>query len=101
MKKSLGGGVIIHPPNWNRVNQVYLTVQESKKIFYGEYFLLGMIHESSNLPSNIQSSKCKEDKVKYYCPKYDRDTGKFLGLYETAGFLVVCGDPLEVFLSYG
>ena len=28
------------------INQVYLVVQKSKKIFYGEYFLLGQIHEN-------------------------------------------------------
>ena len=37
------------------INQRYLTVQKFKKIFYGEYFLLGQIHESSNPPSDIQS----------------------------------------------
>ena len=82
------------------INQAYLTVQKSKKIFYDEYFLLGHIHESANPPSNLQSYVCKKDKVKYYRPKYDKDTGKFLGLYETVCFLVVRGDPSEVFLSY-
>ena len=51
------------------VNQAYLTVQKSKKIFYGEYFLLGQIHESANPPSDIQGYECKEDEVKYYRPK--------------------------------
>ena len=59
------------------------------------------VHESANLPSNIKTYECKEDEVKYYCPKYDKDTGKFLRLYETVRFLVVRGDPFEVFLSYG
>ena len=68
-----------------------MTFQKSKKVFYGEYVLLGQIHESANPPSDIQSYKCKEEEVKYYCPKYDRDTGKFLGLYETVGFLVFSG----------
>ena len=27
--------------------------------------------------------------------------GNFLGLYETIGFLILCGDPFEVFLNYG
>ena len=83
------------------VNQAYLTVQKSEKIFIGDYFFLGQIHESANLPSDIQNYECKEDEVKYYLPKYDRDTGKFLGIYETVGFLVVSGDPFEVFLSDG
>ena len=82
------------------INQVYLTVQKSKKNLYGEYFLLGQIHESANPPSDIKSYEFKEDEVKYYRPKYDRDTGKFVGLCETVGFLVVCRDPFEVFLSY-
>ena len=82
------------------INQVYLTVQKSKKKLYGEYFLLGQIHESANPPSDIKSYECKEDEVKYYRPKYDRDTGKFVGLCETVGLLVVCRDPFEVFLSY-
>ena len=83
------------------INQAYVTVPKSKKIFYDEYLLLGQIHESSNSPSDVKSYVCKEDKVKYFCPKYDKGTGKFLGLYETVSILVVQGDPSEVFLSYG
>ena len=45
------------------INQAYLTVQKPRKIFYGEYFLLGQIHESSNPPSNIKSYECKEDTI--------------------------------------
>ena len=47
------------------INQVYLTIQKSKKILYGEYFLLGQIHESSNPPSDIESYKCNKDEVWY------------------------------------
>ena len=47
------------------------------------------------------SYECNKDEVKYYHTKYDRDTGKFLGIYEAVGFLVVRGNPFEVFLSYG
>ena len=63
--------------------------------------MLGQIHESADPPFDIQSYECKEDEVKYYRPKYDRDSGEFLGLYETVGYLVVRGDPSEIFLSYG
>ena len=41
----------------------------------------------------------EKDEVKYCRPRYDRGTGKFLGIYETVGFLLVRGDPNEVFLS--
>ena len=83
------------------INQAYLTIQKSKKIFYGDYCLIGQAHESVNPPSGIQNYQCKDDEVKYYRPKYDKDTGKFLGLYEAVGFLVVREDPFEVFLLYG
>ena len=78
-----------------------MTVQKSKKIYYAEYVLLGQIHESANPPSDIKNCVCEKDEVKYYRSRYDRDTGKFLGLYETVGFLVVRRDPYEMFLSYG
>ena len=82
------------------MNQPDLTVQKSKKIFCGDYFLIGQIHESANPPSDVQNYECKEDEVKYYRSRYNADTVEFLGLYETIGFLVVRGDPFEVFLSY-
>ena len=34
-------------------------------------------------------------------PKYNSETGEFLGLYETVGFLVVRDDAEEIFLNYG
>ena len=34
-------------------------------------------------------------------PKYNAETGEFLGLYETVGFMVVKGSPDEVFFNYG
>ena len=33
-------------------------------------------------------------------PKYSSETGEFLGLCETVGFLVVRGDAEEIFLNY-
>ena len=82
------------------INQAYLTVQKSQKIFYRDYYLIGQVHESANPPSDIQNYECKEDEVKYYRPKYDKGTGEFLGIHETVGLLAVRGDPFEVFLSY-
>ena len=43
----------------------------------------------------------KENEVKIVRPKYNPETGEFLGLYETVGFMVVRGSPEEVFLNYG
>ena len=32
-------------------------------------------------------------------PKYNAETGEFLGLYETVGFMVVRGSPLRSFAT--
>ena len=52
-------------------------------------------------PTDIKNYELKDGEVKYICPKCNPETGEFLGIYETIGFLVVRGDPFEVFLNYG
>ena len=83
------------------VNQAYLTIQKSKKIYNADYFLLGQIIEAMNPPNDIKNYKVKNPEVKHLRPKYNPETGEFLGISETIGFLVVRGDPFEVFLNYG
>ena len=83
------------------VNQGYVTIQKSKKIFYADYHVIGQIIESSDPPVEIKNYECKDREVKYLRPKYDHGTVNFLGIYETIGFLVLRGDPFEVFLNYG
>ena len=82
------------------VNQAFLTVKKNKKFFYWDYFVLGQIVESFT-PLDIFSYALKQNEVKMVRPSYDWERGKFGGFYETIGFLVVGGSPLEVFLKYG
>ena len=83
------------------VNQAYLTVQNSKKKFYVNFYLIGQIIEALNPPENIANYVCKDCEVKIYKPRYDVSTVQFLGLYETISYLVVRGDEEERFLNYG
>ena len=76
-----------------------MTIQKSKKIFYGDHFLIGQIIEASNPPENINSYVCKENEVKFFRPKYHVLNGEFLGLYETIGSTVVRGDKDEIFFN--
>lgn len=39
--------------------------------------------------------------MKLIRPRYDPETGNFLRLYETVGFIIVRGDSDKVFLNYG
>ena len=73
------------------INQAYLTFQKNKKIYYYDYFIFGQIIEASNPPSNIETYELKDREVKYYFPRYNKETGEFLGVYKTVGLLVVRG----------
>ena len=83
------------------VNQSYLTVQKNKTIYYCDYYIIGQIVGASNPPQNIDSYELQDREVKMVRPKYNSETGEFLGLYETVGLLVVRGDAEEIFLNYG
>ena len=83
------------------INQVYLTIQKGKKMYYGNHFLIGQIIEASNSTENIDSCICKENEINFYRPKYNISNGEFLGLYETIEFIVVRGDRDKIFFNYG
>ena len=83
------------------INQAYLTIQKNKKIYYRDYFILGQVIEVCNPPNDILKYELKDREVKFLCPRYNKDTGEFLGLYETIGLLVLRGDAEEIFLNYG
>ena len=83
------------------LNQSYLTVKKNKKIYYCDFFIVGQIVEASNPPEDMSTYVLKESEVKMVRPKYNPETGEFLGLYETVGFMVVRGSPEEVFFNYG
>ena len=57
--------------------------------------------EASNPPQNIDTYDLKGKEVKMVRSKCNAETGEFLGLYETIGFLVVRGNPEDIFLNYG
>lgn len=62
-------------------NQAYLTVKKNKKIFYCNFSLLGQIVEVLNLLQDVSSYTLREDELKMVKPRYNVETGKFLGLY--------------------
>lgn len=70
-------------------------------MYYVDYFLIGQIIEAISPPENITNYVCKNREVRFYRPHHDTNTGEFLGLYETIGYLVVRGDDDKHFLNYG
>ena len=83
------------------LNQGYLTIKDNKKIYYADYYLIGQKNEGINLPADIENYVCKEREVKMYRACYNAVLGRFQGLCETLGFIVVRGDPEKHFLDYG
>ena len=62
---------------------------------------MGQIVEAANPPEDILTYVLKANKIKMIRPKYNAQTGEFLGLYETVGFMVVRGSLDDVFFNYG
>ena len=83
------------------LNQRYSTIKDNTKIYYADYYLIGQINEGINPPADIENYVCKEREVKMYKPCYNVVLGRFQGLCETLGFIVVRGDPEKHFLDYG
>ena len=83
------------------LNQGYRSYKDNRKIYYGDYYILGQIVECANLPKNITNYVFKDREVKLYWPRNDQVTGNFQGLYEIIGYIIVRGNPEEHFFDYG
>ena len=56
------------------INQLYLTVNKCKKIFYCDFFMIAKIVAPLNPPQDIFSHALKENEVKMVMPLYDPKT---------------------------
>ena len=74
------------------INQPYMAVKNNKKMFYCDYQIIGQVIEAVNPSDNIESYVFEEREVKMRRPRYSSTSGEFLGLHETVGFIVCCGD---------
>ena len=71
----------IHENSLIYLNQGYQTSKDNKKVYYGDFFILGQVNEALNPPEDLSTCKFKDREVKLFCPRYDPITGTFLGLY--------------------
>ena len=86
------------------INQAYLTVKERDTMIYCDYTILGQIVVFRSTPEGENIDELiKNDKklVKIYMPMYDTTTGKFLGVKESVGYIMIRNQEDEAFLSYG
>ena len=86
------------------INQAYLTVKERDTMIYCDYIILAQIVAFRSPPEGENIDELiKNDKklVKIYMPMYDIPTGKFVGVKESVGYIMIRNQEDEVFLSYG
>ena len=53
------------------ISQAFLTLQNSKKMYYADHFIHSQVIAVANLSEDIDSYQCKENEVKMYRPKCD------------------------------
>ena len=85
-------------------NQACLTVKDGDMIIYCDYAILGQIVPLRNPPENLDEAVANDETntlVKMYMPMYDNSNGKFLGVKETLGYIMLRNEPEETFLTYG
>ena len=66
-----------------------------------DYIILGQIIPASNSPPDLDNYVLKENEVILYVLLYNTETGHFRGVKKWLAFIMIRGDPDEVFFSYG
>ena len=84
------------------VNQAYLSTKDGEIIIYCQYVILGQVIPLRNPPEELDEYISSEDHlVKMYVPLYDNNDRRFLGVKETADYVMLRGDSNETFWTYG
>ena len=65
------------------------------------YVILGQIIPVSNSLPDLDNSALKENEIILYVPLYNIETIHFRDAKKWLGFIMIRGDPYEVFFSYG
>ena len=71
-KENISKNSLIH---LNQGNELH---EDNKKVYYGDFFILGQVNEVLNLPEDVSTYKFKDREVKLFRPRYDSITGTFL-----------------------
>ena len=84
------------------VNQAFLsTVKNGDLAMCNHNFIIGQTIIAANQPEDISKYACAENEVKLYTSIYDIGTGEFTGVRESLAYIILRGDSVDVFLSYG
>ena len=73
-------------------------------MIYCDYAIIDQIIPLKNPPENLEEKIANDTTntlVKMFVPCYDNTNGKFLGVKETLGFIMLRNEAEETFLTYG
>ena len=79
------------------LNKGTISTIKDELAIYVNCFILGQITPALNSPPDIYLHQCKQSEVKIVPPMYDLYNGKLLGLEKRLGYIMLRGDPDEVF----
>ena len=81
------------------INQAYLSVKDGEPIVHCDYVVLGQLVSLKNSPEDLDESDRRY--VKIFCPSYDHQSGKFLGVKENIAYIMIRNEEQETFFTYG
>ena len=83
------------------INQAHLSTKNGEIVVYCQYVILGQVIPWRNPPDNIDDHVSNNDHlVKMYVPLCDNNDGRFQGVEETVGYIMLRGDRDEFFWTY-
>ena len=62
---------------------------------------MGQLTIAANQPNDTEMYECKKNEAKLIKCLYDQTTNNCLGLRKELAYIVLCGDSMECFFSYG
>ena len=75
--------------------------KNDKNFYYSGNYILAQVLPLATVPSDLKNYYLKPDEVRILKPKYDLQSGLFLGIIESIGQVVVRSDENAIFMDYG
>ena len=84
------------------INQGYLcTVKGGELTIYNHNFILGLLIVTANQPKDIETYVFEKNEVKLIVCLHGQVTREFLGFDKQLVYIILRGDDMECFFSYG
>ena len=84
------------------INQAYLSSKDGEPVVYCDYAIVSQLITLKTVPDGLDEAvRTDRSLVKMYDPDYDHKSGKFLGVKESLGYIMLRNKEQETFFTYG